>query len=97
MSGVHWVTEPNAYLEPKIGKSGYAAKAPKTVIQAFQETVSKHGSQNAMAAKLKVNVSRINVVYYVQCFCLNSWYIWHNFAGNSFEGLEVLDLPAVLG
>jgi hypothetical protein len=56
MSGVHWVTEPNAYLEPKIGKTGFAALPPKTVIQAFQDTVRKHGNQKAMAAKLKVNV-----------------------------------------
>lgn len=77
MSGVHWVTEPNAYLEPKIGKSGFAAKAPKTVIQAFQETVQKHGHQNAMAAKLKVNVSKafstkahvVDVIFYITISC----------------------------
>jgi hypothetical protein len=57
MSGVHWVTEPNAYLEPKIGKTGFAALPPKTVIQAFQDTVRKHGNQKAMAAHVKVNVS----------------------------------------
>lgn len=62
MSGVHWVTEPNAYLEPKIGKTGYAAQPPKTVIQTFQDTVRKHGNENAMAAKLKVNVSFLNIV-----------------------------------
>lgn len=75
MSGVHWVTEPNAYLEPKIGKSGFAAKAPKTVIQAFQETVQKHGNQNAMACKLKVNVRFIiwvlYFVHYVHCLNYN--------------------------
>ena len=57
MSGVHWTTEPNGYLEPKIGKSGFAALPPKTVIQAFQDTVRKHGGEKAMAAKVKVNVS----------------------------------------
>jgi hypothetical protein len=95
MSGVHWVTEPNAYLEPKIGKSGYAAMPPKTVIQVFQDTVRKHGGENAMAVKVKVNVriytweesdsSRIVTVLFILL------------PGNSFSGLEVLDLAPVLG
>ena len=64
MSGVHWVTEPNGYLEPKIGKTGFAAKTPKTVIQAFQDTVRKHGSQNAMAAHITRKVMLNNVIIY---------------------------------
>jgi hypothetical protein len=51
MSGVHYVTEPNAYLEPKIGKSGYAAQPAKTVIEVFRETVQKHGNQPALCYK----------------------------------------------
>ena len=59
MSGKHWVTDPTAYLEPKIDKTGYGAKAPKTVIQVFRETVRKHGNQNALACKTNVNVSNL--------------------------------------
>ena len=70
MSGIHWVTEPNAYLEPKIGKTGYAAQPPKTVIQTFQDTVRKHGNENAMAAKLKVNV---RVKFYTSYFSCCSY------------------------
>ncbi|KAJ1426420.1 long chain acyl-CoA synthetase [Ochromonadaceae sp. CCMP2298] len=55
MSGVHWVTEPTSYLEPKLGKSGTAAQVPRTVIQCFQETVRKHGNEKALACKLVVN------------------------------------------
>jgi hypothetical protein len=56
MSGVHWVTEPNAYLEPKLGKSGTAAFPTRTVIECFQETVRKHGNCKALAGKVIVNV-----------------------------------------
>jgi long-chain-fatty-acid--CoA ligase ACSBG len=55
MSGVHWVTEPDAILPPKIGASGFAAVPSKTIIQVFRETVAKHGDRNAMAVKAKVN------------------------------------------
>lgn len=53
--GKHWVTEPHAYIEPKIGQSGYAAIPAITVAQIFRETVRKHASRNAIAAKVKVN------------------------------------------
>mmetsp|Transcript_19225 Transcript_19225/g.32531 ORF Transcript_19225/g.32531 Transcript_19225/m.32531 type:complete len:660 (-) Transcript_19225:312-2291(-) len=55
MSGVHWITEPNGYLEPKIGKSGQASLKPRTVIEAFQDVVHKHGQEKAMACKPRVN------------------------------------------
>ena len=57
MSGKYWVSEPNAYLEPIIDKSGEGAKKPKTVIQVFSETVSKHGSRSALALKRRPVVS----------------------------------------
>jgi hypothetical protein len=63
MSGKYWVTEPNAYLEPRIGKAGYSAMPAKTIIQAFQDTVRKHGNQKAMAAKVTVGVGEAS------CFC----------------------------
>ena len=57
MSGKYWVTEPNGYLEPTIDTSGEGAKKPKTVIQVFSETVSKHGSRSALALKRRPVVS----------------------------------------
>lgn len=56
MSGKHWVTEPNGYLEPKIGKSGFASTPSKTVIEVFQECISKHGDKKALYLKRPVNV-----------------------------------------
>jgi hypothetical protein len=57
MSGVHWTTEPTGYLEPKVGKSGFAAVEPKTVIDVFQATVAKHGSRKALLLKRGSEVS----------------------------------------
>lgn len=56
MSGKHWVTEPNGYLEPKVAKSGFASLKPATVIERFQETVRKHGSEKALCVKPIINV-----------------------------------------
>ena len=56
MSGKHWITEPNGYLDPVIDKSGEGAKPSKTVIQVFQDTVSKHGDRSALALKRKPEV-----------------------------------------
>jgi hypothetical protein len=56
MSGKYWITEPNGYLDPVIDKSGEGAKAAKTVIQVFQNTVSKHGDRSALALKRKPEV-----------------------------------------
>lgn len=58
MSGKHWVTEPNGYLEPVIDKSGEGAKKAMTVTQVFADTVAKHGSKSAMALKRKPEVCR---------------------------------------
>ena len=51
MSGIHYMTEPNGYLEPKIGKTGAAAQPAKTVMEVFKETVEKHGSRPALCYK----------------------------------------------
>lgn len=53
--GEHWVTEPNAYLEPKVTKEGPSSAAPITVIAQFKAIVAKHGNEKAMALKRKVN------------------------------------------
>jgi hypothetical protein len=58
MSGTHWTTEPNGYLEPKIGKSGQAAVPAKTVIEIFQQTVAKHGTRNALYLKRAAKARR---------------------------------------
>lgn len=54
--GKYWVTEPNQFLEPKLSKSGYGARPPKTVVEVFQNTVAKFGGENAMAQKRIINV-----------------------------------------
>jgi hypothetical protein len=60
MSGKHWVTEPNGYLEPKIGASGFAATPAKTIVEIFQQTVAKHGDKKALFLKRAVNVSALS-------------------------------------
>ena len=60
MSGKHWISDPNGYLEPQIGKSGYAATPAKTVVQVFQDCIAAHGTKNALYQKRAVNVSFVN-------------------------------------
>ena len=55
MSGSHWVTEPNAYLEPKVESSGFASLKPVTIIDQFTAVVEKHADKPALALKRKVN------------------------------------------
>ncbi len=47
----HYVTEPDGYREPVIGKTGYAARPPMTVPQQFQATAAKFPDRPAMAVK----------------------------------------------
>lgn len=56
MAEKHWVTEPNGYLEPKIGTSGFAATPAKTVVEIFQECLAKHADKNALYLKRAVKV-----------------------------------------
>jgi hypothetical protein len=63
MSGKHWVTEPSAYIEPKIGKSGFASIEAKTVVEVFKECVAKHGDRKALFLKRAVNVSRAKFIW----------------------------------
>ena len=52
---MHYTTQPNGYLEPKIGTCGFSSIAPKTIVETFQETVEKFGKRNAMGMKRPVN------------------------------------------
>ena len=56
-SGKCWVTEPEAYMEPIIGQTGFAAVAPTTVIDVFKTCVEKHGDKKALFLRRSVNVS----------------------------------------
>ena len=68
MSGVHFVTEPNQYLEPKVTKDGFGSREPYTVIHAFREAVRKFPNEKAMALKRPVNVrfhrNNISIISY---------------------------------
>ena len=55
MSTKHWTTEPDGYLEPRLGSEGIAALKPETVLQVFQRTVEKFGDKGAMYLKRPVN------------------------------------------
>ncbi len=55
MSGKFWVTDPNAYLEPRgEGVPGGTKDRAKTILEVLHDTVQKHGSQPALALKRKV-------------------------------------------
>ena len=49
----HWTSEPSEPLDIKMGSSGAAAYLPRTVVDVFQDTVTKHGSRPALALKKK--------------------------------------------
>ena len=49
----HWTTEPSEALDIKMGSSGAAAYLPRTIIDVFQDTVTKHGDRVALAMKRK--------------------------------------------
>ena len=52
-SGKHWVTEPTGFLEPKIEAAGEASAKPKTCIEVFRDTKTRHGDRPALALKKK--------------------------------------------
>ena len=50
--GKYWVTEPDAYLEPRgVNDIGGGGETPRTIIDCFQNTVEKFGDRNALALK----------------------------------------------
>lgn len=53
-SGKFWNTEPNGFIEPIIGKSGYEAEKPVTVVEVFKRTVEKHGNERALCLKRRI-------------------------------------------
>lgn len=64
MSGIHYITEPNEYLEPKITKAGVGSVLAKTVIEVFRETVKKHGNRPALCYKRSIGkVGNSNLLY----------------------------------
>jgi len=56
MSGVHWITEPDQYLEPKLTSNGFGARKPTTVMDVFKLAVERGGNDIAMGLKRPVNV-----------------------------------------
>mgnify|MGYP003385992393 CR=1 FL=1 len=54
---IHWVTKPDAYLEPKITSNGQSSIPAKTISQVFLETVRKHGQRPALHLKTPIFVS----------------------------------------
>lgn len=57
MSGKFWATKPDDYLAPRVESEGFASKAPKTLMENFENTVQKYSELPAMKMKRKVNVS----------------------------------------
>lgn len=57
MSGKYYITEPNGYLEPRVGKEGVAAWPAQTIIEVFQSTVDRFPNEPALCYKRPVNVS----------------------------------------
>ena len=50
--GKYWVTEPDAYLEPRgVNDIGGGGETPRTIIDCFQTTVEKFGDRPALALK----------------------------------------------
>lgn len=56
--GKYWVTEPDAYLEPRgVNDIGGGGETPRTIIDCFQNTVEKFGDRNALALKRETLVN----------------------------------------
>ena len=51
-----WATEPDSYLEPRVGPTGPAALEPVTVLDVFRSVVEKHGARPALLFKRPVGV-----------------------------------------
>ena len=68
----HYVTEPDGYLEPKISPSGYGSIPAQTCIQAFQQTVAKHGDRPALYLKRK-NSQVFIVIHPIDTFVIYNY------------------------
>jgi hypothetical protein len=51
-----WTTDPTVALDIRIGSSGTAAYLPRTIVDVFQDTVTKHPDRPALALKRKGKV-----------------------------------------
>ena len=63
-----FTTVPDGYLEPTIGTSGVAALPAKTVIEQFEETVSRFSDRPAMGLKRPVN-GKVCALVTIPCRC----------------------------
>jgi long-subunit acyl-CoA synthetase (AMP-forming) len=55
MSGIHYITEPEGYLEPKIESNGFGSIEAITVNQRFANSAQKYPSKPAMFLKRPVD------------------------------------------
>ena len=57
-TGTYWVSEPHqvANIEGRMNSQQYSLRPPKTVIQAFVDTVQKHGDRPALCVKIPIDV-----------------------------------------
>lgn len=93
-TGKHWVTEPHQILEPKISKSGFGSRPPKTVIQVFTDAVTKHGGEKAMAQKKIINVrQKILHIHYLMVLNLR---VKSHQTGHSGLGRNTMTIVASL-
>jgi len=51
MSSIYWVTEADAYLEPKVSSGGPASQVPETIIDVFKQSFEAYSENPAMALK----------------------------------------------
>ena len=88
MSGVHYVCDPEGYLEPKIGNEGAAALPATTIINAFKKVVENFPDRPALCLKRPVNVYNIKYIVYAIvytiycihiCYALLSFPFFHFF------------------
>jgi hypothetical protein len=66
MSMQQFVTEPEAYLEPRLSADGFGARPATTSIAVFQAAVETHGDRPALYLKRKspeVCICNIYVIY----------------------------------
>ena len=52
---MHYTTQPDGYLEPKLGNCPFSSVAPKTIVEVFQDNVARFGKRPAMGLKRLVN------------------------------------------
>ena len=72
--GKYWVTEPDAYLEPRgVDDLGGSSETPRTIIDCFENTVQKFGDRPALALKRETLGNHFYIVLLLLFF-----FIWVN-------------------